>query len=174
MAISPGGRMARDIFKAAICGLALIGLTSISRAQPNDDIWRVEVFTDPSRVEVTAASDDGGITFAGGCNKAFGQGFLGGFHGYQGIALQRIDENSEPVTFEISGDNGTDVFDAALYYFEPDDAWMIDGPLPVAFYDTFAHGSLLTISIPAGEVFATFGLTGSAHAIAMAREVCGF
>lgn len=166
--------MVRSIFKAAICGLALIGLTSISRAQPNDDIWRVEAFTNSSRVEITAASDDGSVTFAGGCNKAFGQGFVGGFHGYQGIALQRIDENSEPVTFEISSDNGADVFNAALYYFEPDDAWMIDGPLPAAFYDAFGRGSALTIATPAGEVLATFGLTGSAHAIGIAREVCGF
>ena len=147
--------------------------TSPSSAARKTGNWIATARTAPAMVEVTGTATDGRVTFSGGCNPLMGRGFTGSLYGYGGEALQRIDDQSEAVTFEVAGRNGAQSFAGEMHYFAPDEAWVITGLLPVGFLDAFARGDTLTIRNGVGEITVVFELSGSSRAVQTMRQVCG-
>ena len=130
------------------------------------------VKTDPAMVNVNGTATDGKTTFSGGCNTLLAPGFMGSLYGYGGDALQRIDDQSEAVTFDVAGRNGTESFAGEMHYFAPDEAWVITDALPVAFLEAFARGDTLRIRNGKGEEAAVFEMGGSAKAVQIMRQAC--
>jgi hypothetical protein len=124
---------------------------------------------------VRAMSADGTVELSGGCNALSGPGFHVTLHHYGGTALQRIDNRSEPVFFEVSfRDGSSQRFRAPMHYYEPEEAYVLSEKLPVAFLDAFARGDNLTIRNVAGVSVADWELTGTAAARRVMRNLCGF
>ena len=139
----------------------------------NSGNWHATAKTNPAMVGVTGTATNGKTTFSGGCNVLLGPGLRGSLNGYAGEALRRIDDQSETVTFDVAGRNGTQSFAAKLHYFAPDKAWVISDPLPAAFLVAFAQGNTLTIRNGKGEDVVAFGLSGSSKAVQTMRQICG-
>lgn len=124
---------------------------------------------------VSAMSSDGTVGLSGGCNALLGPGFHVTLYNYDGTALQRIDDRSEPVFFEISfRDGSSQRFRVPMHYYEPEEAYVLSEMLPVAFLDAFARGDRLAIRNVAGVSVGDWELTGTAAARRVMRELCGF
>jgi hypothetical protein len=135
--------------------------------------WVATVRTNPKMVNVSGVAVDGKAGFSGGCNPLLGPGLRGSLHGYEGDALQRVDDQSEAVTFDVAGRTGTASFAGTMHYFAPDEAWVTTEALPAGFLDAFGRGDALTIRNGRGEEVVSFGLRGSSKAVRTLREVCG-
>ncbi|AUH64938.1 hypothetical protein CX676_12780 [Paracoccus zhejiangensis] len=135
--------------------------------------WVATAQNSPAGVTVTGTARDGRTTFSGGCNPRMGKGFMGSLYGYGGDALQRVDDQSEPVSFKVAGRSGTSSFAGQMHYFAPDEAWVITGSLPTDFLDAFARGNTLSIQNGRGEEAVAFDLGGSSKAVQAMRQVCG-
>jgi hypothetical protein len=140
---------------------------------PSSGNWIATPQSHPGKVGITGTATDGVATFSGGCNPSMRRGFMGSLYGYGGEKLQRIDDQSEGVTFEVGGRAGTKVFAENMHYFAPEEAWVITGGLPVDFLDAFARGDTLTIRNGKGEEAVSFVLSGSAKAVQALRPNCG-
>lgn len=65
--------------------------------------------------------------------------------------LQRVDDRSEPVIFEVAFRDGSNQqFEVPMHYFAPDEAHVLSDPLPVALLEAFARGDTLIIRNGAG------------------------
>ena len=162
----PSGRAAAGIAASAV--LAVFGAGALT-AQAAE--WTA------SGRDGTAGvmSGEGEVRLTGSCNSRLGPGFYATLGGYQGDALQRIDDQSEQVTFEVAFRDGSrQSFQAPMHFFAPDAAHVLSEPLPVAFFDAFARGDSLAIRNQAGVNVAQWGLAGSAVAVRTMREICGF
>lgn len=125
-------------------------------------------------VQVSKTATDGHTVFLGGCNKRLGAGFTGTFSSYRGDALQKIDDQSEPVTFEVTGKAGTERFAGGLHYIAGEESWGITGLLSPAFVVAFGRGDMLTVRNERGKAAFSFELQGSSKAAGTMQRVCGF
>jgi hypothetical protein len=138
------------------------------------DVWTAAPAFDPPAVQVSKKATDSRTVFLGGCNKLLGAGFTGTFAFYQGNALRKVDDQTEPVTFEITGNAGMERFTGGLHYIDGEDSWGITGLLPPSFVAAFGRGDMLTIRNEGGKVAFSFGLEGSSKAARTMQQVCGF
>ena len=147
--------------------LAVIGATAAMSAD-----WTVS--GRDGSAGVRTMSSDGTVELSGGCNARLGPGFYVTLL-YPGEALQRVDDRSEPVVFEVAfRDGATQQFGVPMHYFAPDEAHVLSAPLPVAFLEAFARGDTLIIRNAAGIPIADWVLTGTAAAVHRMRDICGF
>lgn len=162
-------------FLGTLVGTSAMVFGSVSfPAAQSSEMWTAFAQADPPSVQVSNTATNGRTIFLGGCNKLLGAGFTGSFSRYEGDALQRIDDQSEVVSFDIEGRNGTESFAGNIHYYAPDESWVISELLPAAFVSAFGRGDILTIRNAKGEVVMSFGLKGSAKAAKTMQQVCGF
>lgn len=135
--------------------------------------WTATIRSNPAMVNVRGTATDGQVTFHGGCNTLLPQGFGGSLYDYGGEALQRVDDQSEAVVFDVIGRRGTESFPERMHYFAADEAWVITGRLPAAFLDAFARGNTLIIRNDEGQEVVAFGLDGSSKAVQTMNQICG-
>ncbi|MBP1845470.1 hypothetical protein J2046_003743 [Rhizobium petrolearium] len=153
-------------------GAMILGPVSFSVAQ-SSEAWTAFAQADPPSVQVSNTATNGRTIFLGGCNKLLGAGFTGSFSRYEGDALQRIDDQSEVVSFDIEGRNGTESFAGKLHYYAPDKSWVISELLSAAFVSAFGRGNILKIRNAKSEDVVSFELKGSSKAAKTMRQVCG-
>lgn len=159
------------ISSAAILLSVLPGICSSVQAK---EVWTAFPSSDPPAVQISKTATDGRTIFLGGCNKLLGAGLTGTFSAYQGNALAKIDDESEPVTFEITGKAGTEQFAGGLHYIGGEDSWGITGLLQPDFVTAFGRGDMLTIRNGSGKTVFSFELLGSSKAAKTMQSVCGF
>lgn len=95
-------------------------------------------------------------------------------HYYEGAALQRIDDRSEPVIFWVGFRDGSrQSFQVPMHYYAPDEAHVLSDPLPVAVLEAFARRDTLTIRNGAGARVVEWELTGTAAAVRTMRGYAG-
>lgn len=138
------------------------------------EAWTALPLPDSSAVQVSSKAMDGQTVFLGGCDKALGAGFTGTFAFYRGNALEKVDDQNEPVTFEVTGKAGTQQFVGQLHYIAAETSWRITGLLQVAFVAAFAQGDTLTVRNAEGKAAFSFGLRGSSKAAKIMQQVCGW
>lgn len=156
---------------AVILILALPGVSSCAQAKER---WTAISDSEPPSVQISKKAIDGRTVFLGGCNRLLGAGLTGTFSSYHGNALKKVDDQSEPVTFEIAGKAGTTRFAGSVHYYAAEKSWVITGLLPPAFVDAFGQGDVLAVRNENGEAAFIFDLPGSARAAKAMREVCDF
>jgi hypothetical protein len=150
--------------------LGVIGVSAVA-AQPVD--WTVTGRDGFAGVQTM--SNDGSALLSGGCNSRLGPSFYVTLSYYEGDALQRVDDQSEQVIFEIEFRDGTSQpFMVPMHFFAPDEAHVLSAPLPIAFMEAFGRGDTLTIRNGAGTPVADWALTGAAAAVSLMREICEF
>jgi hypothetical protein len=138
------------------------------------EAWTAFPDSDKPAVQISKTANDGRTVFLGGCNKLLGPGFTGTFASYQGNALKKIDDQSEPVVFEIERAGTTERFPGQIHYYGADSAWVITGLLPPAFVAAFGRGDTLTVRNSKDETAFSFDLLGSSKAARTMQQVCGF
>ena len=138
------------------------------------DSWTAVPRKGAPAVTVSKTATDGRTVFRGGCNKLLGPGLTGSFESYSGNALQKVDDRSEPVSFEISGDAGTERFAGSMHYFAREKTWVITGLLPPAIIGALGRGDRLTVRNGQGTAAFAFTLEGAATAAATMQKNCGF
>ena len=169
-----GAHTMRRAFASSAAVILILALPGVSSCAQAKERWTAISDSEPPSVQISKKAIDGRTVFLGGCNRLLGAGLTGTFSSYQGNALLKSDDQSEPVTFEIAGKAGTTRFAGSVHYYAAEKSWVITGLLPPAFVDAFGHGDVLTVRNGNGEAAFKFDLPGSARAAKTMQEVCGF
>jgi hypothetical protein len=127
-----------------------------------------------NRASIEVKLQDGPV-FSGGCNARLGEGTYAFVLSYDGNLLQRIDNETEPVIFEVLSEGKvTERLEIELYYFGPDEAWTIssgDG-FSDDFADAIGRGDELRLLNGSGDEVVAFNTNGAQEAFATARQAC--
>lgn len=117
----------------------------------------------------------------GCCNVKLGKWITFTSHDYKGNALDRMNDRSETVFFDVHMKNGElHVFESVMHYIEWEKAWVTNVHLKPDFLDALAkgykpslRGSKSTEDADYPWV-ADFGLSGSAKVRRTMQDICGF
>ena len=159
-------------FSRCAASMAVLSGTKATTPPQGGVNWIAKAKTQPVGVNLNGTATDRKVTLSGGCNKRSGPRFQGSLYGYPGNALKRIDDQHEPVTFAVAGQDGIASFPARMVYYAPEKAWVMTDGLPVAFIEAFGRGETLTIRNGKGADIVTFGLSGAATAAQTMRQGC--
>jgi hypothetical protein len=166
------GQVVSRLFLKVMIAVSLF-TTSGLPASAKADSWTAVPRKGFPAVTVSKTATDGRTVFRGGCNKLLGSGLTGSFESYSGNALRKIDDRSEPVSFEISGDAVTERFPGSMHYVAREKTWVITGLLPPAIISALGRGDTLTVRNGQGTAAFAFTLEGAATAAATMQRICG-
>lgn len=166
------GQVVSRLFLKVTITISLFISSGLS-APAKADSWTAVPRKGFPAVTVSKTATDGRTVFRGGCNKLLGPGLTGSFELYLGNALRKIDDRSQPASFEISGEAGMERFPGSMHYVAREKAWVITGLLPPAIISALGRGDTLTVRNGQGTAAFAFTLEGAATAAATMQKICG-
>ncbi|GGC44499.1 hypothetical protein GCM10011371_34900 [Novosphingobium marinum] len=141
--------------------------------RPDNGPWKA--YPGDRRANIKVAYQDG-PSLSGGCNARLGGDSYGfSLYDYGGSALRRVDDEGEPIIFEIvSAEGEVRRFESMMHYFAPDEAWVITQGhnVPSSFADKIGAGEVLRLVNGNGEEVIAFSTDGASSAFETSRRVC--